>query len=77
MQVYNNSAAYGVWNRYTDNVAKLRRSLSHLASGERIQTSADDPAGLAMSERLRAQFRNTTAAASNAENKLNYGASDF
>lgn len=38
----------------------------------RINNAGDDPAGLAMSERLRAQYRNTAAAASNIENKINY-----
>ena len=46
--------------------------MSKLASGMRINNAGDDPAGLAMSERLRAQYRNTAAAASNIENKINY-----
>ena len=72
MQVYNNVSALMVWNRYTANVDTLRRSMSRLASGLRIRTGGDDPAGLAMSERLRAQHRNSAAAASNVENKINY-----
>jgi len=46
--------------------------MSKLSTGLKIITAGDDPAGLAMSERLRAQYRNTAAAASNVENKINY-----
>jgi flagellin len=72
MQVFNNVPAFGVWKNYTLNVSSLRNSMSKLSSGLRIQTAGDDPAGLAISERLRAQYRNTAAAASNVENKINY-----
>jgi flagellin len=46
--------------------------MSKLSSGLRINNAGDDPSGLAMSERLRTQYRNTRAAASNVENKINY-----
>jgi len=72
MQVYNNVPAFMVWRSYNYNVTSLRNSMSKLASGLRINTAGDDPAGLAMSERLRAQYRNTAAAAGNVENKINY-----
>jgi len=72
MQVFNNVPAFGVWVNYTSNVNSLRQSMSKLSSGLRIMSSGDDPAGLAISERLRAQYRNTAAAANNVENKINY-----
>ena len=72
MQVYNNVSAFSVWKSYTENVTNLRSSMSKLSSGLRINMAGDDPAGLAMSERLRAQYRNTAAAALNVENKINY-----
>jgi flagellin len=72
MQVANNVASFNVWRNYTNNVAGLRNSMSKLSSGSRINSAGDDPSGLAMSERLRAQTRNTSAAAGNVENKLNY-----
>jgi len=72
MQVYNNAPAFSVWKNYTFNVSNLRSSMSKLSSGLRITNAGDDPAGLAMSERLRAQYRNTAAAAGNVENKINY-----
>jgi len=46
--------------------------MAKLSSGLRIMTAGDDPAGLAMSERLRTQYRNTAAAAGNVENKITY-----
>ena len=72
MQINSNVAAYSVWKNYTQNVNGLRESMSKLSSGTRIQNAGDDPSGLAMSERLRSQTRNTAAAANNVENKLNY-----
>ena len=72
MQILNNIPAFSVWKNYSFNVSSLRQSMGRLASGMRINSAGDDPAGLAMSERLRAQFRNTAAAASNVENKINY-----
>ncbi len=72
MQVYNNVPAFSVWKSYTENVESLRKSMSKLSSGLRIQNAGDDPAGLAISERLRMQYRNTAACARNVENKINY-----
>ena len=72
MQVYNNVPAFGVWVNYTSSVQNMRNSMTKLSSGLRITFAGDDPAGLAMSERLRAQYRNSAAAAANVENKINY-----
>jgi flagellin len=72
MQVYNNVPAFGVWVNYTNNVGNLRQSMAKLSSGLKIMSAGDDPAGLAISERLRAQYRNTAAAANNVENKISY-----
>ncbi|NCD33616.1 MAG: hypothetical protein EOL87_09420 [Spartobacteria bacterium] len=72
MQVYNNIPAFSVWKNYSANVTSLRGSMSKLSSGLRITNAGDDPAGLAMSERLRTQYRNTSAATTNVENKVNY-----
>jgi flagellin len=72
MQIGTNTAAFNTWKSYTSNVSNLRKSMSKLSSGSRINNAGDDPSGLAMSERLRTQTRNTAAAAGNVENKLNY-----
>ena len=72
MQIYNNTAAFAVWKDYAGNVSKLRDSMAKLSTGLRINNAGDDPSGLAMSERLRTQYRNTAAAVGNVENKVNY-----
>ena len=72
MRITNNNAAFNVWKSYTSNLSNMRTSMAKLSSGFRIRNAGDDPSGLAMSERLRAQSRNTAAAASNVEGKLNY-----
>jgi flagellin len=72
MQVYNNAPAFSVWKSYTNNVQNMRKSMSKLSSGLKIETSGDDPAGLAMSERLRTQYRNSAAAGINIENQISY-----
>jgi flagellin len=72
MQVLNNAPAFSVWNNYANSVKGMRSSMSRLSSGEKIQSAGDDPAGLAMSERLRAQARNSAAGAQNIENQISY-----
>ncbi len=72
MQVYNNVPAFGVWVNYSASVSNMRSSMSKLSSGLRITTAADDPAGLAMSERMRSQIRNSSMAAQNIQNAQAY-----
>ena len=72
MQVLNNTPAFNVWKNYSENVANLRGSMSKLSSGLKIQTATDDPAGLAISQRLRAQAGNSAAAEQNIQNALSY-----
>ena len=72
MQVLNNTPAFNVWANYTANVSNLRQSMSKLSSGLKIQTATDDPAGLAISQRLRAQAGNSAAAEQNIQNALSY-----
>ena len=72
MRISNNTAAFNVWKNYSSNLKGLQNSMSKLSSGSRINNAGDDPSGLAMSERLRTQGRNTAAAAGNIENRLNY-----
>ena len=72
MQVYNNVPAFGVWVNYTSSVQNMRNSMTKLSSGLRITFAGDDPAGLAMSERMRAQIRNSAMAAQNIQNQQAY-----
>ncbi|NLG35091.1 MAG: hypothetical protein GX548_07040 [Lentisphaerae bacterium] len=72
MQVYNNVPAFSVWVNYSKSVADMRNSMSKLSSGSRIVNAGDDPAGLAMSERMRSQIRNSSMAAQNIQNEQAY-----
>ena len=49
---------------------RLQANYARLASGMRIATAADDAAGLAISERMRAQIRSLSAAQRNAQDGI-------
>jgi flagellin len=51
---------------------RLERSFGRLGSGRRIASAADDPAGLAISERMRAQLRSLTQAVQNTRSGIDY-----
>ena len=72
MHVYNNVPAFNVWTNYAKSVAAMRSSMSKLSSGLRIVNAGDDPAGLAMSERMRSQMRNASMSAQNIQNEQSY-----
>ncbi|MBX2860813.1 MAG: flagellin [Vampirovibrio sp.] len=55
----------------TANTNALARSMEKLSSGFRITRSADDAAGLQLSENLRAQIRGTKAALNNVQDGIN------
>ena len=54
------------------NGSKLQKSMERLASGQRINKSADDAAGLAVSERVRARIRSLDVAKRNASDAISY-----
>ncbi len=59
-------------NRYTTAAAKQRAAIMEkIASGHRINKAADDPAGLAISEMLRAQLSGFSRALSNTQETSN------
>jgi flagellin len=49
---------------------RLEKNFSHLSTGLRITTAADDAAGLAISERMRAQIRSLSQAQRNANDGI-------
>lgn len=53
------------------NVARIGKSIERLSSGQRINRGADDPAGLVISELLRAQVSGLDVAQSNASQGVN------
>lgn len=57
MRINNNMAALNAWKSMSTNNANLTKSLERLSSGYRVNKAADDAAGLAVSEKMRAQLR--------------------
>ncbi|MBD7912746.1 MULTISPECIES: flagellin [Clostridium] len=60
----------GLWRQMGIHQSNLNRSMERLSSGLRINSAADDPAGLAISERMRAQIRGLNAAERNVQDGI-------
>lgn len=68
---HNMSAIYA--NRQEGiNTANLQKSMEKLSSGEKINRAGDDAAGLAISEKMRAQIRGLNQASKNIENGTSF-----
>jgi len=67
----NTSASLASYNLNNTNV-NLQRSLNRLSSGSRINSSADDAGGLAVSMKLSASIRRTEATQANVGNALSF-----
>jgi len=61
-----NVAALNVQRHLMNTTARVTRSLERLNSGLRINRAADDPAGLAVSEKLKAEIRGLEVSVRNA-----------
>jgi len=70
MRINHNIAALNTYRQLTANQALTSRSLAKLSSGLRINTAADDAAGLAISEKMRGQVRGLDMAAKNAQDGI-------
>lgn len=68
MRINNNSAAFNVWTSYTQNVNGMQSAMRKLSTG--VIANTDDPAGIGISERMRAQIRGTQMARQNTENAI-------
>jgi flagellin len=66
LSVVNNIVAFQAQQSLAQTTSKLQKSLSNLSTGLRINSAADDPSGLAISERFRTQIRGLSRATSNA-----------
>lgn len=67
MRINTNIAALNTQRRLVTNTSNMQGSLEKLSSGLRINKAADDAAGLAISEKMRAQIRGLSRAADNAQ----------
>ncbi len=70
MRVSTNIAAINSQRNLVSSQSKIQDSLAKLSSGSRINKSADDAAGLAISENLKANIRSTRQANRNANDGI-------
>ena len=72
MTINTNIAALNGANNLDAAQTRLDQSLARLSSGLKINSPADDPAGLAAATRINAEAQSTTAAQSNVANALSF-----
>ncbi len=70
MRISTNMAAIGAHKNLIGSQREIQKSMSQLASGTRITKSADDAAGLAISENLKSQIRSYGQAGRNANDGI-------
>ena len=70
MRVYHNIPALFTYNALNSTNEALQKSINKLSTGLRINTAADDAAGLAISEKMRAQIRGLDMAVRNAQDGI-------
>lgn len=70
MRINNNIMALNTYNQMTTNNSKTASSIEKLSSGLRINSAADDAAGLAISEKMRSQIRGLDQASRNAQDGI-------
>ena len=70
LRIQNNIAAFDAERNLNATSSRLQMSMARLSSGYRINTAADDAAGLAISEKLRAQIGGLAQANSNAQDGI-------
>jgi len=70
MRIMSNIPALQSYNALTVTNNALGRSIERLSTGLRINSAADDAAGLAISEKMRAQIRGLSQAVMNAQNGI-------
>jgi flagellin len=70
MRINHNLQALNSYNRLTANQASGSKSIAKLSSGLRINSAADDAAGLTISEKMRSQIRGLEQASRNAQDGI-------
>ena len=68
MRINTNTLATNAWTSYTQNRDNITKAMKRLSTG--VIQSSDDPAGLGISERLRAQTKSTDMARFNTETAI-------
>ena len=70
MRINTNLTALNTYNQVTKNQNKISNAVAQLSSGSAINSAADNAAGLAISEKMRAQIRGLDKASSNAQDAI-------
>ena len=70
MRINYNISSIIARNCLNNNDTRLSDSIKRLSSGYKINSAADDAAGLSISEKMRKQIRGLTKASSNAEDGI-------
>ena len=70
MRINTNLTAMNTFTQYTKNNNKIANSVAKLSSGFAINSAADNAAGLAISEKMRAQIRGLSQASTNAQDAI-------
>ena len=70
MRIQHNIMAMNAYRNYNTNTSALSKNLEKLSSGYKINRAGDDAAGLAISEKMRAQITGLEGAQSNAKDGI-------
>ena len=70
MRIQHNIMAMNAYRNYTNNTSALSKNLEKLSSGYKINRAGDDAAGLAISEKMRAQITGLSKAQDNAKDGI-------
>ena len=70
MRIQHNIMAMNAYRNYTTNTSALSKNLEKLSSGYKINRAGDDAAGLAISEKMRAQITGLETAQKNAKDGI-------
>ncbi len=70
MRIQHNIMAMGAYRNYTNNLSAMKKNLEKLSSGYKINRAGDDAAGLAISEKMRAQITGLETAQKNAKDGI-------
>ena len=70
MRIHHNIMAMNAYRNYANNTSALSKNLEKLSSGYKINRAGDDAAGLAISEKMRAQITGLDKAQDNAKDGI-------
>ena len=70
MRIQHNIMSMNAYRNYNNNASALSKNLEKLSSGYKINRAGDDAAGLAISEKMRAQIKGLEAASKNVKDGI-------